>query len=54
MSATSFGEYKPIQRSNQDSRYTPEKLKEHNKTKELKAQNRRMDILLFYRFEQTE
>ena len=54
MSATSFGEYKPIQRSNQDSRYSPEKLKEHNKTKELKAQNRRMDILLFYRFEQTD
>ena len=54
MSATSFGEYKPIQRSNRDSSYSSEKLKEHNRTKKLKAQNRRMEILLFYRFEQTD
>ena len=50
MSATSFGEYKPVQRSVRDSTYTPEKLKRHNNTKKLKAQNRRMEILLFYRF----
>ena len=53
MSATSFGEYKPVQRSVQDNTYTPEKLKIHNSTKKLKAQNRRMEILLFYPSEQT-
>ena len=53
MSATSFGEYKPVRRSVQDSKYTPEKLKRHNSTRALKATNRRMEILLFYRFEQT-
>ena len=54
MSATSFGEYKPVQRSIEDNTYTPEKLEIHNETKELKARNRRMEILLFYRFEDTE
>ena len=54
MSATSFGEYKPVQRLDGDSTYTPEKLKKHNSTKALKAQNRRMEILLFYRNEQTD
>ena len=48
MSATSFGEYKPVQRSDKDSTYTPEKLEEHNRTRELKAKNRRIDILLIY------
>lgn len=52
MSATSFGEYKPVQRSVRDNTYTLEKLQRHNMTKALKAQNRRMEILLFYRFEQ--
>ena len=54
MSATSFGEYKPVQRSIYDSTYTPERLNIDNSTKELKARNRRMEILLFYRFEQTK
>ena len=53
MSATSFGEYKPVQRSDKDRTYTPEKLKEHNKTKQLKAKNRRIEILLIYPSEQT-
>lgn len=52
MSATSFGEYKPVQRSVQDSKYTPERLRIHNLNKALKAKNRRMEILLFYRLEQ--
>ena len=52
MSATSFGEYKPVQRSVQDSTYTRRKLTRHNRTKALKAKNRRMEILLFYRLEQ--
>ena len=54
MSATSFGEYKPVQRSVRDNAYTPQKLKMHNRTKGLKEQNRRMEILLFYRFEQAD
>ena len=52
MSATSFGEYKPVQRSVRDSKYTPQKLTQHNRTKAWKAKNRRMEILLFYRLEQ--
>ena len=54
ISATSFGEYKPVQRLDGDSTYTQEKLKEHNRTRELKAKNRRMEILLFYQNEETE
>ena len=54
MSATSFGEYKPVQRLDADRSYTQEKIDEDNKTKELKAKNRRMEILLFYRFEQAD
>ncbi len=53
MSATSFGEYKPVQRSDKDRTYTPKKLKEHNKTKQLKSKNRRIEILLIYPSEQT-
>ena len=54
MSATSFGEYKPVQRSDQNSTYTPEKLAQDNSTKALKARNRRIEILLFYPSEQTD
>ena len=54
MSATSFGEYKPVQRSDKDRTYTPEKLKKHNRTRQLKAKNRRIEILLIYPSEQTE
>ena len=54
MSATSFGEYKPVQRSVQDSKYTSEKLKRHNSTKALKTKNRRMEILLIYQLKQAE
>ena len=49
MSATSFGEYKPVQRSTDDSTYTHGKLITHNSTPALKARNRRIEILLFYR-----
>ena len=54
MSATSFGEYKPVQRLDRDSTYTPDNLKMHNKTRDMKAKNRRMEILLFYRNDQTD
>lgn len=49
MSATSFGEYKPVQRSEDDRTYNEKRLFDDNSTDELKAQNRRIEILLFYR-----
>ena len=52
MSATSFGEYKPVRRG--DRTYTPEKLEEDNRNDALKAQNRRIEILLFYRRDQAD
>ena len=54
MSATSFGEYKPVQRSDQENKYTPEKLKMHNRTRNMRDKNRRIEILLFYRNEKTD
>ena len=53
MSATSFGEYKPVQRSTDDSTYNRQKLNHHNSDHTLKARNRRIEILLFYQLEQT-
>ena len=52
MSATSFGEYKPVQRLTDDRTYNRRKLMQHNRTRALKAKNRRIEILLFYRLEQ--
>ena len=52
MSATSFGEYKPVQRLTDDSTYNRQKLTQHNSTRALKTTNRRIEILLFYRLEQ--
>jgi flagellar motor protein MotB len=48
MSATSFGEFAPVQRALQ-SDYSREKLSRDNSTIELKARNRRIELLLFYR-----
>ncbi|MEN3332425.1 MAG: chemotaxis protein MotB [Blastocatellia bacterium] len=48
MSATSFGEFKPVQRSADDSQYNRDKLLEHNNTPDLKGRNRRIELLLFY------
>ncbi|RKU08029.1 hypothetical protein C6503_23920 [Candidatus Poribacteria bacterium] len=52
MSATSFGEYKPVERLTDDSTYNRQKLRQHNRNLALKAKNRRIEILLFYRLEQ--
>jgi flagellar motor protein MotB len=49
MSATSFGEFKPVQRSEDSDQYNQDKLREHNSTLELKGRNRRIELLLFYR-----
>lgn len=50
MSVTSFGEYKPVQRSEDDNSYSLERLQADNSTVELKGRNRRVEVLLFYRF----
>ncbi len=52
MSATSFGEYKPVQRLTDESTYNRQKLMQDNSTRALKTKNRRIEILLFYRLEQ--
>lgn len=54
MSATSFGEYKPVDRLTDDRTYNRQKLMQNNSTRALKAKNRRIEILLFYRLEQAE
>ena len=48
MSATSFGEYKPVNRSDSDLTYNQQKLNLDNSTKILKDKNRRIELLLFY------
>ena len=54
MSATSFGEYKPVKRLTDDRTYNRQKLMQHNSNRGLKTKNRRIEILLFYRLEQAE
>jgi flagellar motor protein MotB len=49
MSATSFGEFKPVARSGADIQYDKDKLGLDNATPESKARNRRIELLLFYR-----
>lgn len=49
MSATSFGEFKPAQRTADDSTFDRLKLTESNSSFEHKAKNRRVEVLLFYR-----
>ena len=50
MSATSFGKYKPVGRD-VISDFNLEQLKQANATEELKARNRRIEIVLFYKNE---
>lgn len=50
MSATSFGEYKPVGRE-AGQRFNLDELNAANATDELKAQNRRIEIVLFYKNE---
>jgi flagellar motor protein MotB len=49
MSATSFGEFKPVSRSGGDIEYDRDRLRQDNATPEQKARNRRIELLLFYR-----
>lgn len=48
MSATSFGEFKPVERS-EDEDFNREELQNQNASIEQKAKNRRIEILLFYK-----
>jgi outer membrane protein OmpA-like peptidoglycan-associated protein len=49
MSIASFGEYKPVSRNEFDYNFTEEDLFKANSTPELKALNRRIEILIFYK-----
>jgi flagellar motor protein MotB len=49
MSATSFGEFDPVQRAQARGNYNRTQLFEDNSTPEQKGKNRRIELLLFYR-----
>lgn len=51
MSANSFGEFKPIQRSEDDDTYDWEKIESNNSSVEMKGKNRRIELLLFYKLD---
>ena len=51
MSATSFGEFKPVSRLDTDMTYDQSRLTKDNSTKNLKDRNRRIELLLFYSVE---
>jgi flagellar motor protein MotB len=46
MSATSFGEYKPVRRGEID--YTLKQIEENNNDDQLRSQNRRIELVLIY------
>lgn len=49
MSATSFGEYDPVNRSQDEISYSLERLRQDNSTDELRSKNRRIELVLVYR-----
>lgn len=49
MSATTFGEYKPVQRSPTSASYNADSLNSHNSTEDMLERNKRIEILLIYR-----
>ena len=49
MSATTFGEYKSVQRGSDNAEYKWENLVADNSTEELRSRNRRIEIVLLYR-----
>ncbi len=49
MSATSFGEYKPVQRRYSDMAYNNNRLKRDNNTQKKREKNRRIEVVLIYR-----
>ena len=49
MSATSFGEYKPVQRDYSDRTYNQDRLEKDNYTGPKRERNRRIEVVLIYR-----
>jgi flagellar motor protein MotB len=49
MSATSFGEFKPVSRTEYDTGYDSEQLKKDNDNDLKRSKNRRIEMLLFYK-----
>jgi flagellar motor protein MotB len=49
LSATSFGEYRPVGRSEGDSSFNWEKVLSENATDSQRSQNRRIELVLIYR-----
>lgn len=49
MSATSFGEFDPVERARNDGSYNRSRLLADNGTSQQKSKNRRIELLLFYR-----
>lgn len=49
MSATSFGEFKPVERTDPDATYSYQQLAAANMTTTGKSKNRRIEIFLFYK-----
>lgn len=49
MSATSFGEYRSVQRGQNESPYSKEEMEKANATDALRGQNRRIELVLIYR-----
>lgn len=48
MSATSFGEFKPLKRDEEGTQYSSDRLKEDNLTELLRGRNRRIELVLIY------
>jgi len=49
MSATSFGEYKSVQRKYSNTYYNSNRLKRDNNTEKKREKNRRIEVVLIYR-----
>jgi len=50
MSATSFGAFKPVQRTENDSTYNQQRLEADNQNFRMKDRNRRIELIIFNRF----
>lgn len=49
MSATSFGEFKPVQRTSESTDYNRDKIDQANADEPLRSRNRRIELVLIYR-----
>ena len=51
MSISSYGEYKPVQRTGDEKHYSQQILTWHNYSTKKKERNRRIELLVFYRYQ---